>query len=304
MDKSEIDLLALRSFCVLMEERSVSRAAMRLRFSQPTMSRVLGRLRSHFADPLLIWSGGRMIPTPRALSLEPEIRGVLNTMDRLAKPDQAFDLSNSEATIVVAAAGYMESVFLSSVMKRMAAEAPSVKLEVRPPNRLQDTQALERGEIDFLVGWTTTPAPSLRSRLLFIDKLVCIARNGHPELRDDMLTYQKYIALPQVQYDVPGRITTAILLEKKLAQQGHAIKIAFRVQSPVTVGEVVAGSDLIATLPNTFATHFLKRYPLKVLDLPVSLPQMQNRAYWHERMHSDARSRWFRRLLADVAKDS
>jgi hypothetical protein len=29
---------------------------------------------------------------------------------------------------------------------------------------------------------------------------------------------------------------------------------------------------------------------------------MQNRAFWHERMHNDPRSRWFRKLLVNVAK--
>lgn len=303
MDGAEIDLPALRGFCVLMDERSVSRAATRLRLSQPTMSRLLGRLRGYFADPLLVWAGGHMVPTPRALALEIEIRQVLATMDRLASPDQGFDPAKSEARIVLAAAGYLESVFLADVMASVANEAPGVTLEVRAPHRLQDTQALERGEIDFVVGWTMTPAPTLRSRLLFTDKLVCIARADHPKLRDDALSYEKYVALPQIQYDVPGRITTGLLLEEKLAQEGHALLRKFRVQNPLTVAEVVAHSELIATLPHMFAARFLKKYPLKVFDLPFRLPQMQNRAFWHERMHSDPRSRWFRKLLAEVARD-
>jgi DNA-binding transcriptional LysR family regulator len=187
-------------------------------------------------------------------------------------------------------------------MKQVAAQAPGITIEVRPPHRLQDIQALERGEIDFLVGWTVTPAPSLRSRQLFTDKLVCIARAGHPKLRDDALTYEKFVQLPQILYDVPGRLTTGLLLEERLAQEGHPLTVKFRVQNSLTVGEVVADSDLIATLPNMFATRFLKKYPLKIFELPIRLPQMQNRAFWHERMHSDPRSRWFRKLLADVAK--
>jgi DNA-binding transcriptional LysR family regulator len=285
-----------------MDERSVSRAATRLRTSQPTMSRLLGRLRLFFADPLLVWAGGHMVPTPRALALETEVRHVVETMMRLSSPDQSFDPSVSEAKIVLTAAGYLENIFLADVMKQVAVKAPAISIEVRAPNRMQDMQALERGEIDFIVGWTVTAAPSLRSRVLFADRLICIARAGHPKLRDDRLTYEKYLQLPQIQYDVPGRTTTGILLEQRLAQDGSGPVVKFRVHNSLTVGEVVANSDLIATVPNKFAMRFLKQYPLKILELPVRLPQMQNRAYWHERMQSDPRSRWFRRLLADAAK--
>jgi DNA-binding transcriptional LysR family regulator len=76
------------------------------------------------------------------------------------------------------------------------------------------------------------------------------------------------------------------------------------VQNSLTVAEIVANSDVIATVPGKFAARCLEQYSLKTFDLPFSLPPMQNRVYWHECMHSDARSRWFRRLLADIAKTS
>jgi DNA-binding transcriptional LysR family regulator len=302
MDSSDIDLLTLRGFCALMDERSVSRAATRLHVSQPTMSRLLGKLRLCFADPLLVWAGGNMVPTPRALSVDTELRQVIKTIDQLLSPDRPFDPESSESTVVLAAAETLENIFLADVIKRVAAQAPHVTIEVRSPNRWQDPNALELGEIDFVVGWQMAPAPSLRSRLLFTDRLVCIARADHPILRDGELTYEKYLQLAQIQYDVPGKTTTDLLLEEKLSQRGYRRNVKFRVQSSLTVAEVVASSDLIATLPEKIASRFLKQHPLKILELPIRLPQMQNRAFWHERMQSDPRSRWFRKLLADVAQ--
>jgi DNA-binding transcriptional LysR family regulator len=301
MDSSDIDLLTLRGFCALMDERSVSRAATRLNVSQPTMSRLLGKLRLYFADPLLVWAGGHMMPTPRALSVEAELRHVIKTIDRLSSPDCPFDAKSSETTIVLAATGTLENIFLADVINRVAAQAPHVTIEVRSPNRWQDPNALGLGEIDFVVGWQTAPAPSLRSRLLFTDRLVCIARADHPILHNDELTYEKYLQLSQIQYEVPGKTTTDLLLEEKLSQRGYRRNVKFRVQSSLTVAEVVASSDLIATLPEKFALRFLKQYPLKILELPIRLPQMQNRAFWHERRSPQPLVR-FRSLLADVAQ--
>jgi DNA-binding transcriptional LysR family regulator len=303
MDSTDIDLLALQSFCVLMEERGVSRAAARLGIAQSRMSRQLAQLRAYFADPLLIWAGGSMVPTPRALELKDEVRQVVETMERLASPVQIFDPASTKTTIVLAATGYMEHIFLTQVMNAVAARAPDVRMQIRLPNRLQDIEALERGNIDFLVGWMTTPAPILRSRLLFKDRLVCIARDAHPRLRgDDGLTYEKYVELPHIQYDIPGKTTTRRLLQERLARDGHQQNIMYHVQNCITVAEVVANSDAIATLPRKFAVRCLKQYGLKIFELPFSLPAMQNRAYWHECMHSDPRNRWFRGLLADIAR--
>jgi DNA-binding transcriptional LysR family regulator len=304
MDGPHIDLLTLRGFCILMEERSVSRAAFRLGVKQPMMSRMLAKLRAYFEDSLLVWSGGHMVPTPRALVLDNEVRAILATMARISSPVQSFDPLSSRFTFKLVATGHLESTLLASVMAVIAARAPGIQVEVRPPDRFHDTSALEKGEIDFLVGWTVPPTPSLRSRLLFTDKLVCIARAGHPELRDGNLTYEKYVNLDHVQFDIRGRTTTELLLHDCLAKNGHQAKVKFRVQNFLTVAEIVANSDLIATVSNRFAITALTQFSLKAFEPPVRLPPMQNRVFWHERMHADPCSSWFRKLLADTAKRS
>src|ERR1700691_2488396 len=106
MDTFEVDLFGLRSLCILMEERSVSRAAIRLSIGQSRMSRQLAQLRTYFADPLLVWAGGSMVPTPRALSLIGDIRRVVETMERISSPAQNFDPSTINTTMVLVTSGY------------------------------------------------------------------------------------------------------------------------------------------------------------------------------------------------------
>lgn len=302
MSRSDIDLIALRSFCSLLEERSVSRAAARLGIRQSTMSRQLARLRTYFADPLLIWAGGRMVPTPRALGLAEEVRHTVQTLERLAAPAGTFDPASSMTTLTITATGYTEEILLTDFLSAISTRAPGVTVNIRLPDRLHDTGALERGEIDFLVGWMTEPPPILRSRLLFNDRLVCIARIGHPVLsNDEDLTLQRYAELPHVQYDIPGKTTSERLLHERLARSGQQRCIRYHVQSPTTVAEVVASSNLIATLPERFALRCLERHGLKAFEMPLGLPLVQNRLYWHECMHCDPRSRWFRVLFEDLA---
>ena len=243
-----------------------------------------------------------MVPTPRALALKEDLRQVVETMERLSSPAQTFDPASTETTVVLVATGYMEHIFLADVMNAVATRAPGVRVQVRLPDRLQDVSALGRGEIDFLIGWMTTPAPTLRSRLLFKDRLVCIARAAHPKLRHG-LTLEEYLELPHAQYDIPGKTTTKLLVQERLARDGRRRNIRYHVLNPLTVVEIVANSDVIATVPEKFAARCRERYRLQSVDLPFSLPPVQNRAYWHESVHSDARSCWFRKLLADVGTE-
>jgi DNA-binding transcriptional LysR family regulator len=304
MDSTDIDLFALRSLCVLIDERGVSRAASRLGVGQSRMSRQLAQLRTYFADPLLVWVGGTMVPTPRALALRDDVGEVVRTMERLSSPPRTFDPVSSETMLVLVATGYTEHFFLADAISTMTTRLPKVRVEIRLPDVQQDVNAMGRGEIDFLIGWMTTPPPSLRSRLLFEDKLVCIARAAHPRLRDDNLTYEKYVELPHVQYEIPGKTTTERLLHERLSRNGDHQNIRYYVENALTVAHVVANSGAIATVPNRFARRCATQYELKIFDLPLSLPSMQDRIYWHECMHSDDRSRWFRRLLVDLAKTS
>ena len=61
------DLNLLVALRVLVEVRSVSRAADRLNLSQSAMSRVWGRLRVLLSDPLFTRQGQYLIPTEKAL---------------------------------------------------------------------------------------------------------------------------------------------------------------------------------------------------------------------------------------------
>src|SRR3954454_11934983 len=73
-----IDLNLLVVLEALLDERNVTRAAVRLNKSQPSVSSGLGRLRQLFNDPLLQREGNGMRPTPMARSLRPRVKEALD----------------------------------------------------------------------------------------------------------------------------------------------------------------------------------------------------------------------------------
>jgi hypothetical protein len=84
MDLRDIDLNLLVMLDALLSEQSVSRAARRLKRSQPAVSAALARLPEVLRDALLVLRGPMMAPTPYAKSLEAPLRNVLREIERSA----------------------------------------------------------------------------------------------------------------------------------------------------------------------------------------------------------------------------
>ena len=80
---NSVDLNLLKALDVLLQERSVTRAAHRLALTQPTMSAALRRLRALFDDELLLRDAGGMqsrvhgIDGPDQTSPEPQLKIVV-----------------------------------------------------------------------------------------------------------------------------------------------------------------------------------------------------------------------------------
>ena len=69
----DVDLNLLLALDALLQEQSVTRAAERMGVTQPAMSYTLNRLRGELGDPLLVRRGAKLVPTPLAERLMPEI---------------------------------------------------------------------------------------------------------------------------------------------------------------------------------------------------------------------------------------
>ena len=77
VDLRRVDLNLLVALDVLLEEKSVTRAAQRLGLSQPATSRALARLRTLFSDALLVEARGGYILSARAESIRSALRRTL-----------------------------------------------------------------------------------------------------------------------------------------------------------------------------------------------------------------------------------
>lgn len=302
MEASDVKLL--RAFTVFMRERSVSRAGEAMNLSQPAATHTLNRLRQLLNDPLLLRSRGRMVPTERALEIEPAVLALIEDYDRLTQPSLAFDPKLSRRTFHVSAPEFAERVVVPGLLRRLRQLAPGVRLEVHAPAGERAFELMERGELDMRIAWLIPPpVTSLRSVRLFNDRLICVADRRHRALKDG-ITMALFISLPHVRTVGYSQTTTGRAIDSAIARRGRKVVPAQVVQTFSTMLRSIQGTDLVAIIPRLLLDDFEGRHLLRVHEPPLALPLVRYAAYWHERNQNDPGHRWFRGVMADVSRET
>jgi DNA-binding transcriptional LysR family regulator len=298
MDSRAVNLNLLLAFATLVEERSVTRAAAKLGVTQSAMSNSLAQLRAVFDDPLFRRTPRGIEPTPRALALFEPIAQGLALFDRALSP-QTFEPKTAERAFVLAASDYIEFVLLPPVVRRLAREAPGVRLEVRPWGLHSVPPALARGEVDLMVGFYDSVPARHREQLLFDEAYLCIARKDHPGLgkKPTLASWlaQKHVLVSQ-QGDSPGSV------DRALAARKMRRTIGARVSHFLLVPLLVARTDLVAALSERVARAFADPLGLRLFPPPLPLPKGRIGQVWHEQAEHDPAQRWFRALIAEECR--
>src|SRR5262245_37777634 len=178
--------LRLRDFKVLnvvLRERSLTRAAEVLDTTQPSVSKILARLRTHFGDPLFIRNGQAMNPTPKALEIALPLRSLLSAADALCTPTPSFDPRTSDRTfkVLTADAGFV--LHLPALLSKIAREGPKLTVQAVPLDSKHFESKLESGEADLAIGAYPKAPRGLRRQHLYYGGYLSVARKNHPKLR-------------------------------------------------------------------------------------------------------------------------
>ncbi|MFF7755693.1 LysR family transcriptional regulator [Streptomyces sp. NPDC007971] len=107
----------------LLEERHVSRAAVRLRMSQPSMSRALQRLRATLGDELLMRGPGGYQLTPRAERIQAELQHALPRLEHVFS-GETFDPATAAHAFRLAGTDYTVSVLSGALLGRVFEQSP------------------------------------------------------------------------------------------------------------------------------------------------------------------------------------
>jgi DNA-binding transcriptional LysR family regulator len=280
----------------LIQHGSATRAAEALGVSQPGVSAALRRLRELLDDPVMIRSGRRLVPTPRAADLHARMAGAL-ALWRSLGPGQA---TPHERLYSILASDYVQLTLVPALAHRLEREAPHATIRVVPTNPFRRLQMVAAREVDFAIGYYHEAPDELRVRRLFEEDMVCVMRADHPAAArfglDDFLAHP-HVGLMSVSAGSYGDT-----VERALLQQGAVRRVAITVPSYAVAPRIVLQTDYLAILPRSIAVDVARVHPLAIRPLPVELPVLDVSIFYHELAQNDPENRWFRELVASVSE--
>ncbi len=293
----QADLNLLVVFSVLVEERSVSRAAARLLLSQPAVSRSLQRLRDMFHDALLLRTPAGYEPTPKGERLVQELAVILPKLDRLLTGAE-FDPAQERADFRIAGTDNAMHVLCPPLCRALLPWARQVSMRMVSwhDGTFED---LERGRLDLTLNADDGHTPErLRREVIYEDEFVCVVAKdsryrGRIVLKDYVKGLHVGVGILAGQQTIPEQRLAALGLQRTCAIEVPYFSAALR---------CVPGTDLIATMPRRLMMTEASNPAVKVVEAPVEMTGFRYLMVWHPRVDTDVAHVWLRSIVRGASR--
>ena len=302
MKLGQVDLNLLVVLDALLREKNVTRAAESLHLSQPATSTALARLRRVLGDELLFKNGRYLELTPRAESLIEPVREVLTTIEQSIVRPPTFDPTADTRRFSVVGSDYVGVTLVRPLIARLSGLATGLRLDAAPVGA-RYLDALQRDEIDLAILPDRIVAErSLQdcSRIsLITDRFVGAVWTQHPHA-GDRLTADLLAGSPYLEYVIEGRRS---IVEEELDAAGCSRRVVATAGGFVPMPFMLAGTDLVAVLPERLARRVAVAADIRLLEPEVHLQPLRQSAFWHARRDRDPGHVWLREQLLTVAAE-
>ncbi len=291
LELPSINVNLLVALDALLIEQNVTRAASRVGISQSAMSHNLATLRGLLGDPLLVRGPSGMEPTPRALQIGPPLRRSLEALQASIQSNPPFDAATSHRKFCIATADFVAAKLATGLVAVVQEQAPEVELVLRPLEWKRSLERIEDPDIDLIIGPRVT-SDIARQRHLFTEGFVCVVREDHPTVREQ-LSLEQYVAAEHLLVSPAGRGTSAV--DHWLDRQGLSRKIVLRVPWFMAAPVIVGRSDLVLTaVCSSVDDALVQGLGLRRLTAPVEIDSVDVMMIWHVRNEDDPAQRWLR----------
>ena len=284
----------LRTFLIILEESSVSKAAVRLNVTQPAVSHALTKLRNTLGEPLFIRSGQGLAPTETAVSLKVPVQQVLDGLMKLTD-QRPFDPTMEDMNFVIAANDLQRELIFPRLFREARSDGIRLKLRFMPSG-IPSVSMLREARCQLVLTPFPPDAPDIFQRRLFWGEMMCFYDGA---VRDAPKTWEEYLASEHVSVRFTGGHDSIEVLRG--VDISAIPEPTVRVSNFNAISSFVIGSDLITTEMSVMRLGPLK--DLSTAPLPFKSETVTMYMVWHERSNNDPAHNWLRRRIEKIADD-
>lgn len=168
-----MDLKQLRTFIMVAESGSLSRASDRLRLAQPALSRQIRLLEDDIGFQLFVRTGRGMQLTERGMALLQRVSGLVQQLDSSVEDVRSMS-SEPTGQVVLGFIPSVSYVVAGRVAVRVARELPQVSLRIVEAYAGHLIDWLHRGEIDIALLYGPASDLHLRVSDVMFEELVLV----------------------------------------------------------------------------------------------------------------------------------
>jgi DNA-binding transcriptional LysR family regulator len=249
---NSIDLKWLRSFVVVAEEASFTRAANRVHVAQPGVSAQVRRLESELGQQLLDRSGRSVRLTEVGTAVLPFARAALSAVAnaRLAVAELA-GLVRGQVTV-----GMVSGCALPVLAELLAGFHdlyPGVNIALTEENSDRLVALLREGQLDLaLIGSAGEAESGVETAVIVAEELVAAVSPGHPLAGSGTVTVNALRDLPLISLPRGTGVRTA--LDDACAQAGFTPRIVFEASALPMVVQLATRGLGAAVIPASAAS--------------------------------------------------
>ena len=285
------DLNALKNLFVLYRERSVTKAAHIMGVTQPSMSRVLNKLRNEYDDRLFVREKDTLVPTPKADLLVAKLAPLFEKIDQVMDATLPMQPEVATGTFCFSAPDFISKFAMANLPSGILTITPKIEFSYRywSPDNIEQ---MKSGGVDLAFGYFSECPNHIKHYVISKDEFVLLHRPEHP-IANKGITIESLQDYPHVSIRDSG--FSDEFFDKSLMARG------VRRQNVVTTPDISAAfsllmsSDCLMVAPAKLATYLC---PESIAQpLPTDKKTLEYSLYWGAIKDQDKLHQYIRQII-------
>jgi LysR family cyn operon transcriptional activator len=295
MDLTRIELRHLRYFLAVAEDQHFTRAAEKLRITQPTLSHQIRELEGQLNLSLFDRVGRRVKLTAAGETLLPRARRV---MRELAEAQTALDELHGlkRGALKVGIVQTVNACVIPEIVARFSAAHPGINVTCNEMAVADIESDLESGKLDLGISFLPPALKNLMGQKLFAEELVAVVAADHALANRRQLRMRDVAEHPMAL--LAQKFCTRQLIDCAMAEAGAQPEVKVEMNSVDSILSTVRRTQLVTLLPTLALCR--RDTGLKAIAVTEPTPRRSVGLVWLQSAHQRTVAQAFAKVTQAV----